>query len=97
MAVERARGGWPGEGGAQVRIQHPLFAGKCEAWEWCLHCEKAAAVSDWQGNDWCCASCGAGAMDMWAWSEVRAVNRSYPASPVPGVVYPLYGQKASKV
>ena len=71
-----------GERGAKVRVHHPFVDRGCEPWEWCLHCEKAGSVLDWKG----------GALDMWPWSKVRALNPSYPKCPMWNVVYPLYSE-----
>ncbi len=82
-----------GQTGAKVMVQHPFVDRDCEHWEWCLLCEKAAPVLDWKGGAWKCPSCGlGGAMDMWPWSKVRALNPSYPECPMWDVVYPLYGE-----
>jgi hypothetical protein len=74
-----------GERSAKVRVHHPFVDRGCEPWEWCLHCEKAGPVLDWKG----------GALDMWPWSKVRALNPSYPKCPMLNVVYPLYGDPAT--
>jgi hypothetical protein len=90
---DRAAGLVKGQRGAGVRVQHPLVDRDCEHWEWCLLCEKAGPVLDWKGGAWKCPSCGlGGALDMWPWSKVRALNPSYPECPLWDVVYPLYGE-----
>ena len=57
-----------------------------------MQCEKAGLILDWKGGAWKCPWCGlGGALDMWPWSKVRALNPSYPECPMWDVVYPLYG------
>ncbi len=79
-----------------MSIEHPLFDRMCDEWEWCWHCEHAAAASEWSRAGWECPWCGADARDMWPWSEVRAANPSLPETPLPDVLYRPSGRSADE-
>ncbi len=80
-------------------------------WVWCLHCERAHLYSVWRYEKvdapWAeilglaeiemCPheGCDGGMGDMWTWARIREANPGYPEIPLPGVVYPLYGEKGS--
>ena len=72
----------------------PILAGDIA---WCLHCERAYQKGEgrpvkgllmcpYPGCD------GDTVLDQWKWSHVRKSNSTYPAVPVRGELYPLYGK-----
>ena len=64
---------------------------------WCLHCERAYDVGEFRRIDGLrlCPyqDCdGDAVLDQWDWARIRHENSQYPASPMRGVFYPLYGR-----
>jgi hypothetical protein len=62
---------------------------------WCIHCERAYQHGDFRrvGDRQLCpyVSCAGAEIFAWDWEKVRSANPDYPATPTPGVVYPLFG------
>ena len=63
---------------------------------WCIHCERAYQHGDFRragGRQLCpYVSCAGAEVFAWDWEKVRSANPDYPAEPVAGVVYPLFGR-----
>ena len=57
---------------------------------WCLHCERAAPIAEWDRCDRCpYPGCDGSFIDAWAWSTFAGDPR-FPPVPVEGQVYLLY-------
>lgn len=68
-------------------MRHPVVDLELGEFSWCLHCERVNKTVSWQVNRWECPSCGAGALDMRPWEEVREINQGYPERPEENAKY----------
>ncbi len=58
---------------------------------WCELCGHVYRRTTWEANGNRCPNCGADLQYAHPWEEIRALNPRYPATPVVGREYTMYG------
>lgn len=61
------------------------------AFLWCELCGYVYGRSAWEAANATCPNCGATLVNARPWDDVRALNPQYPATPIEGKKYALYG------
>lgn len=61
------------------------------AYIWCELCGSVYSTAAWAAANNTCPNCGASLIHARPWEEIRQLNPKYPAIPIEGKEYALYG------